>query len=418
MSEDKNIIVKMAYLYVQSGEWYKAIEEYKKLLAMDPEDAHVFNMMGDAYAKKEDDQDSFDAYMTARGIYSKQGNFAKVSSIEKKIQKLNTGRMDLKRRHVFESVTKTLEADRMAAEGNPEEAAAYYLKLIEAEPINFSYREKLASLYLENAQVAEAVEQLRAIADIHLEAGRLDKAQAMADQMAEMDPEGYDTLKLLGELADRKGDQDTLSRVYDRLSRVAYGAGHLDEAKMAVEKAIASGHQGLRPLHAKILAELRLSAEAKKEFELLLADNPEDESLVAQLLSLEEDLKDWNAAFTHASLLTARYPEDAALQGRLARILIQVGKKNEATQIYLKQAGAYLKEGKMDAVLGIFDQILAYEPDHLDILKKKAELYLKLGKKAETINAYKQFQKALDQKKMSEESRKIGMIINKLSGLK
>ena len=65
MSEDKNIIVKMAYLYVQSGEWYKAVEEYKKLLAMDPEDAHVFNMMGDAYAKKEDDQDSFDAYMTA-----------------------------------------------------------------------------------------------------------------------------------------------------------------------------------------------------------------------------------------------------------------------------------------------------------------------------------------------------------------
>jgi tetratricopeptide (TPR) repeat protein len=418
MSEDKNIIVKMAYLYVQSGEWYKAVEEYKKLLAMDPEDAHVFNMMGDAYAKKEDDQDAFDAYMTARGIYSKQGNFAKVSSIEKKIQKLNTGRMDLKRRHVFESVTKTLEADRMAAEGNPEEAAAYYLKLIEAEPINFSYREKLASLFLENAQVSEAVEQLRAIADIHLEAGRLDKAQAMADQMAEMDPEGYDTLKLLGELADRKGDQDTLTRVYDKLARVAYGAGHLEEAKTAVEKAIAAGHQGLRLLHAKILAESRLSAEAKKEFDLLLAEAPEDETLVTQLLAIEEDLKDWNAAFNHASFLTARYPEDAGLQGRLARILIQVGKKNEATQIYLRQAGAALKENKIDVVLGIFDQILAYEPDHLEILKKKAELYLKMGKKAETINAYKQFQKALDQKKMTEEARKIGMIINKLSGLK
>jgi tetratricopeptide (TPR) repeat protein len=418
MSEDKNLIVKMAYLYVQGGEWYKAIEEYKKLLVLDPEDAHVFNMMGDAYAKKEDDQDAFDGYMTARALYSKQGNFGKVSSIEKKIQKLNTGRMDLKRRHIYDSVTKTLEADRMAAEGNPEEAVTFYKQLIEAEPINFSYREKLASLFLETAQVTEAVEQLRAIADIHLEAGRLDKAQAMANQMAEMDPDGYDTLKLLGELADRKGDQDTLSRVYDRLSRVAYGAGHLDEAKMAVEKAIAAGHQGLRPLHAKILAELRLSAEAKKEFDLLLADSPEDESLIAQLLSLEEDLKDWNAALAHAGFLMAKYPEDAALQLRVAGILIQTGKKTEATQIYLKQAMQALKENKIEAVIQIFEKILAYEPDHLDILKKRAELNLKLGKKQETINAYKQYQAVLTQKKMSEEARKVAMIVNKLSGFK
>jgi hypothetical protein len=199
---------------------------------------------------------------------------------------------------------------------------------------------------------------------------------------------------------------------------VAYGAGHLDEAKMAVEKAIAAGHQGLRLLHGKILAELRLSAEAKKEFDFLLADSPEDESLIAQLLFLEEDLKDWNAAFTHASLLTAKYPEDASLQGRLARILVQVGKKAEATQIFIKQAAQAIKENKIEAVLVIFEQILAYEPDHLEILKKRAEFNLKLGKKQETINAYKQYQAVLTQKKMSEEARKVAMIVNKLSGFK
>ncbi|HET9870836.1 MAG TPA: tetratricopeptide repeat protein [bacterium] len=417
-SEDKNLIVKMAYLYVQGGEWYKAIEEYKKLLAMDPEDAHVFNMMGDAYAKKQDDPDAFDAYMTGRALYSKQGNFGKVSSIEKKIQKLDAGRLDLKRRHVFESVTKTLEADRLASEGRPEEAVAYYQKLIQAEPINFSYREKLASLFLENAQVTDALEQLRAIADIHLEAGRLDKAQAMADQMAEMDPEGYDTLKLLGELADRKGDQDTLSRVYDKLGHVAYGAGHFEEARTAIEKAMAAGHQGLKALYAKTLAALKLSAEAKPQFEALLAENPGDEELTAQLLSICEDLKDWPAVQAHAASLAARHPGDAALQGRLARSLVQVGKRDEATQIYLQQAALALKENKVEAVLGSFDRILSYEPDHLDILKKRAELNLKLGRKQEAIAAYKAFQDALTRKKMVEEARRIGIILNKLAGLK
>ena len=48
MTDDKAMIVKMAFLYVQGGEWYKAIEEYKKLLSMDPQDGHVYNMMGDA----------------------------------------------------------------------------------------------------------------------------------------------------------------------------------------------------------------------------------------------------------------------------------------------------------------------------------------------------------------------------------
>lgn len=418
MSEDKNLIVKMAYLYVQGGEWYKAIEEYKKLLALDPEDAHVFNMMGDAFAKKQDDQDSFDAYMTARALYSKQGNFVKVSSIEKKIQKLSTDRMDIKRRHIWESVTKTLEADKLVSEGKPDEAAAFYQQLIAAEPMNFSYREKLASLYLESAQVTEAVEQLHAIASIHMEAGRLEQAEAMANQMAEMDPEGFETLKLQGELADKRGDQDTLSRVYDKLGKVAFDTGHFEEAKSAIEKAIQAGHQGIGLLYAKTLSALKLFPEAKQQYEILSKENPEDEELRAQLLKLDEDLKNWDGAFAHADFLAARHPEDQALQARMARILIQVGKKAEATQLYLKLASEALKENKIDAVLALFDSILAYEPDHLEILKKKAELNLKLGKKQETIAAYKVFQNALTQKKMPDEARRIGMIINKLSGFK
>jgi tetratricopeptide (TPR) repeat protein len=418
MADDKNLIVKMAYLYVQSAEWYKAIEEYKKLLAVDPEDAHVYNMMGDAFAKKQDDQDAFDAYMTARAIYSKQGNFVKVSSIEKKIQKLNTDRMELKRRHVWESVTKTLEADKLVAEGKTEDAVAFYQQLITAEPMNFSYREKLASLFLESAQVTEAVEQLHAIADIHIEAGRFDQAQAMANQMAEMDPEGFDTLKLQGILADKKGDQDSISRIYDKLGKVAFETGHFEEAKTAIEKAIQSGHQGIGLLYAKTLSALKLHSEAKQQYEILSKENPEDEELLIQLLKLDEDLKDWNSAYARGTVLLNRYPEDPALQLRMARILIQVGKKAEATQLYLKLSGAALKENKIETVLTYFDAILAYEPDHLEILKKKAELFLKLGKKQETINAYKAFQTVLTQKKMSDEARRIGMIINKISGFK
>jgi tetratricopeptide (TPR) repeat protein len=35
----------MAYIYFQEGRWDKAIEEYKKLLALDPEDINTHNML-------------------------------------------------------------------------------------------------------------------------------------------------------------------------------------------------------------------------------------------------------------------------------------------------------------------------------------------------------------------------------------
>src|ERR1039457_3434933 len=151
MVEDKAMHVKMAFIYVQSGEWYKAIEEYKILVSGDPYDPHVFNMMGDAYAKKKDDKEAFEAYLQSRELYTKLGNMQKVTNIDRKISKLSSDKMDIKQRQQLMSFAKSQEAENLAAEGKLEEAVAYYSQLIAAEPINISYREKLATLFIERA---------------------------------------------------------------------------------------------------------------------------------------------------------------------------------------------------------------------------------------------------------------------------
>ena len=43
INDDKKNIVKLAYLYFQEGRWDKAIEEYQKLLSLDPEDINTKN---------------------------------------------------------------------------------------------------------------------------------------------------------------------------------------------------------------------------------------------------------------------------------------------------------------------------------------------------------------------------------------
>ncbi len=418
MPDDKAMMVKMAFLYVQSEEWYKAIEEYKKLLALDPQDAHVHNMMGDAYAKKKDDAEAFQAYLKSKEIYEKQGHSNKIASIERKIAKLSPERMDIKQKQFFLSIAKTQEADRLAAEGNLDEAVAYYQQLIVAEPINFSYREKLANLFLENAMVTEAAAQLKAVADIHLSEGHLDMAQNYAGKISLIDPEGIDTLRLLAVLAKQKGDSEAAAKHYGKLAQLAFDSGQYEEAKGAIEAATQAGRGDLKLLLAKTYMALKKNAEAKQQLEAILKENPDDEALVEQLLALAEESKDWNGAQGHIQALLQKHPEDPKLQPRLARILLQVGKRPEALQIYSSLAMGALKENKVDTAFGYLDSILALEPENIDALKKKAEICLKLGKKQEVIDIYKKLQSVFTQKKMAEEAKKVGLILTRLAGLK
>ncbi|MCK5243601.1 tetratricopeptide repeat protein, partial [bacterium] len=45
--EEKKVIVKVAYNYFQEGKWERALSEYKKLIALDPMDFLVHNMMAE-----------------------------------------------------------------------------------------------------------------------------------------------------------------------------------------------------------------------------------------------------------------------------------------------------------------------------------------------------------------------------------
>ncbi len=77
---DKKNIVKMAYIYFQEGRWDKAIEEYKKLIALDPEDINTHNMLGDVYVKKGSTREAFEEYIKVSMDFSSRGQSDKETS--------------------------------------------------------------------------------------------------------------------------------------------------------------------------------------------------------------------------------------------------------------------------------------------------------------------------------------------------
>jgi len=266
--------------------------------------------------------------------------------------------------------------------------------------------------------VMEATAHLKAVADFHLSEGRLDQAQEYAGKISLIDPEGAEALGLLATLAERKGERETASKNFAKLAQVSFDGGGYEAAQKAIEAAIRNGNTELKFLNAKTLMALKKTSEAKQQFEELLKENPADDNILEQLLGLCEETRDWNSAYAHVTTLISRRPQEPKLQPRLARILLQVGKRAEALQIYLNLAGENLKENKIEAAFTYFDSILALEPDNVDVLKKKAEIYLKLGKKQEVIETYKKLFNAYTLKKMSEDARKVSLILAKLSALK
>ena len=115
------------------------------------------------------------------------------------------------------------------------------------------------------------------------------------------------------------------------------------------------------------------------------------------------------------ALLTQK-PEDTGLLGHGAKIHLQAGKSVEAAQLYLRLAAVAFKEGHYDAVLGYFHSVLAFQPENIEVLKKRAELFFKLGKKTETVAAYKDLEKSL-MKKSPDEARRIAVLVNRIQSL-
>ncbi len=416
MSDEKQMIVKLAFVYTQNGDWYKAIEEYRKILVLEPNNATMYNSIGDCYARKGDDQDALESYLRAQEMFAQQGNGPKVASIDKKIAKLNPDRMDPRHKGMLRTLQKTAEADQMAQEGHLEDALAHYRQMIETEPANLSYREKLASLFLENAQVSEAADEYRAIASRHLEAGRLEQAKQYAAKAAELDPDSAEQARVECALAEATGDTGKLGPMMERFGKNELEAGHFEAALDCLGKATAAGQAGLEPFVARALLGLKRYPEAREAFQKLHEQTPDDEGVLENLLTLEEQAKDWPSALTHVNALVAAHPEHTGFLLRGARISMQAGKNAEAAQIYMRLAGLSFKEGHYDSVLGYFQSVLAFQPENLEILKKKAELLFKLGKKAETIAAYKDLEKLLA-KKAPEEARKVAVLVNRIQSL-
>ena len=96
MSSDKSKILETAQQYTIRGQIQKAIEEWKKLLTDTPNDANIYNTIGDLSLKNQPFNNARDGaisyYLKAGEIFESSGFALKAIAVYKKILKIDPSR--------------------------------------------------------------------------------------------------------------------------------------------------------------------------------------------------------------------------------------------------------------------------------------------------------------------------------------
>jgi len=158
--EEKRIIVKVAYNYFQAGKWDRALEEYKKLIAIDPMDFLVHNMMAEIYIRKGEKEQAINEFLKAASL------LRATNSMEKAIQAYNhVIRLDPENKEArlkIEEIVRTrlVEVDDYMRRGSLKNALEICERLSSKLPEHQQIREKIEEIekcIAQQHQTSEAV---------------------------------------------------------------------------------------------------------------------------------------------------------------------------------------------------------------------------------------------------------------------
>lgn len=146
--EEKRVIIRLAYNYFQSKKWDRALEEYLKLIAIDPMDFSVHNMMAEIYIRKGEKDMAMQSFIKAANLLRATNNFDKAIQAYNHILKLDPENAEAKGR--LEEVVKSrlLEVDDFIRRKSLKSALAVCERLAERLPDHPLVQERLQAIQL------------------------------------------------------------------------------------------------------------------------------------------------------------------------------------------------------------------------------------------------------------------------------
>jgi tetratricopeptide (TPR) repeat protein len=267
---DKKNIVKLAYLYFQEGRWDNAIEEYLKLLELDPEDINIHNMLGDVYVKKNSSDKAYEEYSKVVGDLINHGQFEKVAPINKKIARLDRSQLTPEAQQKQSLIQLRMKADEALEENKIEEAIKAFSEILKLDSEDLIVGAQLAELEEKIGHIPDAVQQYMRLGESFLKSHLFKKALEMFKKVVAVDPQNMAAHLSLAQIYMKQGSESDAKKEYLNIAEQALAKDDFDGAFEYANKAVELKSIEAHYIVGIVLFKREKWNEAKAEFEILL----------------------------------------------------------------------------------------------------------------------------------------------------
>ena len=394
---DRVKIIEQAEKYVRGGRVREAIAEYEKLALADPQDVGTLNIIGDLYIRVGQNDRAVHFFLKVADEYERRGLYSQALAICKKIHRLYPDNADyaikladLYAQQGFAAEAKAVYAavaGRIAGEGKAEEAAAIYEKIVKIDREDHDARKALAGLYRALGNVDAALEHLNASADVRVEKGQFEAAEAVLRDALTVRPGDVRTLAGLVEVFKKQGQparaiallEEEVAAAPDSvqllniLGNIHFEAGETKKAEEIFTR-IVTGH----PLNVNARIKLGriqiLKDKLDQAYELF-------EPLINNLVKKHKDEK---AIGLLGLILESQKPHLPALE-RLA-LIYRSNKEVKKLEVVDRAIIDELRKiGEKERMVGIYNELLELRPDDADLVREAQALRKEMGLVVEEV---------------------------------
>jgi len=222
---NKEKLLEHAKKLVGEGKFDKAIEEYKKILDLDPDDLRVKIKMAELFVKRKQIQDAIKLYTEVAQSYTNGGFYLKAATVYKNMLRINPSLIDINiaLSELYEKMGLMQDAlyqyqiviTHYEQKGDASSALALREKMAEIDPDNTSLKIRLAETYQMQGEMDKSIDIYESIAAKIKNRGKNDQLIEIYNKILAHRPEKHDLLKELCQIYYKRGDLKEILKKMD-----------------------------------------------------------------------------------------------------------------------------------------------------------------------------------------------------------
>ena len=384
---NKAKVLSAAEKYVQQGKLQNAIAEYEKILKHDPKDLTVLNTVGDLYARLGQLDEACNCFKSVGDAYAQQGFTVKAIAMYKKLTKLKNsleGVLKLAELYTQQGLFNDARqqylqvAEEFLRNGQLEQAVRIFQKTLEMDPENVAMKVRLAEVYVRLGKKNEAWQIFSSAAEQLRSRGQLAPAEDILQRMLTLDPNNAQALQLRGRNAFEAGDH---AAAIAYLQKVPDLETQPDAQKLLFQAYIASDRLTEAGALASKLFHTHNDVEGISSFVLALMKSGLHQDALQVYYEYADALMSADRAKFLENLHTVigHVRDEPASLERLLELFQRAGETTHTSEVIELLAHASVNKGDFEKARGLYQQLIAMEPQNPIHAQNLQQVSAKLG---------------------------------------